>query len=88
MPKPEKSFKCGSCDVAIFENEIEKNGKKLRFKKVSFQKRYKNVDGEWKTTQSLDVNDIPKAILILSKAYEYIVLGNEANTNNSKDYSM
>ena len=68
MAKPEISFKCGSCDAAVFENEIVTGGKTIKIKKVSFQKRYKNSDGEWKTTHSLDVNDIPKAILALSKA--------------------
>ena len=76
MGKPEISFKCGSCDAAVFENEITKDGKKI--KKVAFQNRYKNSDGEWKTTYSLDVNDIPKAILALSKAYEYIVLSDKS----------
>ena len=46
---------------------------------MSFQKRYKDPDGEWKTTHNLDINEIPKAILALSKAYEYLVLGNGAD---------
>ena len=75
MAKPEKRFRCGSCEAAVFENERDVNGKKMTFKKVSFQKRYKDSDGEWKSTQSLDINDIPKALLALSKAYEYLVLG-------------
>ena len=74
MAKPEKRFKCGACDAAVFENEIVRDGKTVKVKKVSFQKRYKSPDGEWKTTHSLDVNDMPKAILALSKAYEYLVL--------------
>ena len=78
MGKPEISFKCGSCDAAVFENEITTGGKTIIIKKVTFQKRYKNSDGEWKTTYSLDVNDIPKAILALSKAYEYIVLSDKS----------
>jgi hypothetical protein len=78
MGKPEKSFKCGSCDAAIFENEITVGGKTIKVKKVSFQKRYKDSDGEWKNTNSLDVNDIPKAILALTKAYEYIVLSDKS----------
>jgi hypothetical protein len=53
-------------------------GKPIKVKKVSFQKRYKDSDGEWKNTYSLDVNDIPKAILALSKAYEYIVLSEKS----------
>ena len=75
MAKPEKSFKCGGCEAAVFENEIAKGGMKIPIKKVSFQKRYKSADGEWKSTSSLDVNEIPKAILVLSKAYEYVSIG-------------
>ena len=83
MARPEKRFKCGGCEAAIFENEI---GKGVKVKKVSFQKRYKSSDDEWKTTYSLDVNDIPKAILALSKAYEHIVLkeGDAVNSETDK----
>jgi hypothetical protein len=76
MARPEKRFRCGGCDAAVFENEISRGGKTLKVKKVSFQKRYKTSEGEWRTTYSLDVNEIPKAILALSKAYEYLVIGN------------
>ena len=76
MARPEKRFRCGGCDAAVFENEISRGGKTLKVKKVSFQKRYKTSEGEWRTTYSLDVNEIPKAILVLSKAYEYLVIGN------------
>jgi len=60
----------------VFENEISKGGAKAKIKKVSFQKRYKAADGEWKSTTSLDANDIPKAVLVLNKAYEYLLMGN------------
>ena len=88
MAKPEKRFRCGGCETAVFENEITRGGKTMKIKKVSFQKRYKDPDGEWKTTHSLDINEIPKAILALSKAYEYLVLGNGAEENpNSMENS-
>ena len=76
MAQPEQRFRCGGCETAIFENEISKGGSTVKVKKVAFQKRYRNDNGEWKTTYSLDVNDLPKAILALSKAYEYLVLSN------------
>lgn len=79
MPKPEKRFHCGAVEASIFENETQQNGKPLKIKKVAFQKRYKSSDGSWKSTNSLDVNDLPKAILALSKAYEYLVLAPEAS---------
>lgn len=81
MAQPEKRFRCGGCEAAIFENEFGKDDNKVKLKKVAFQKRYKNSDGEWKTTYSLDVNDIPKAILALEEAYKYLVLGDESKGN-------
>ena len=61
MATPEKRFRCGRCEVAVFENEILSAGNVLKIKKVTFQKRYKAADGGWKNTNSLDVNEIPKA---------------------------
>ena len=85
MAKPEKSFKCGGCEAAVFENEIVKGGKKLGIKKISFQKRYKNADGEWKSTGSLDVNEIPKAILVLFRAYEYVCSRNSDESDSHSE---
>ena len=82
MAQPEKRFKCGACEVSIFENTITtKDGKNVRTKKASFQKRYKNSDGEWKSTNSLDVNDIPKAKLVLDEAYKYLALSKDIEDN-------
>ena len=78
MPKPEKRFQSGGIEASIFENEIQHNGKTVKVKKVAFQKRYKSAEG-WKSTYSLDINDIPKAILVLSKAYEHLVLNSESH---------
>lgn len=85
MAKPEKSIKVGGVEAAIFENEIVKGGKILNIKKVSFQKRYKSAEGEWKSTHSLDVNEIPKAILVLSKAYDYICTGGSAEADSHSE---
>ncbi len=76
MTKPEKRFQSGAIEASIFENEIQQNGKTVKIKKVAFQKRYKSSEG-WKSTYSLDINDIPKAILVLSKAYEHLVLNSD-----------
>jgi hypothetical protein len=70
--KPEKKFVRGACSVSIFTNEAQKNGQEIRIPKAVFQKRYKDSSGEWQTTQSLDVNDIPKAVLALQEAYDHL----------------
>ena len=41
---------------------------------MNLQRRYADKDGVWKSTDSLRVNDLPKAVLVLQKAYEYLVL--------------
>lgn len=68
---PIKSFRSGAMQVAIWENEANEN---QRYHTVSFERRYKDQNGQWKSTNHLRVNDLPKAALILSKAYEYLIL--------------
>jgi len=78
MAQPEKRFKSGGCEVSIFENTITtKDGKERKTKKASFQKRYRNSDGEWKSTNSLEINEIPKARLVLNEAYKYMALNKD-----------
>ena len=74
MAQPQKRYRAGSCEAAVFENEISRDGQTVLVKKVSIQKRYKDKDDEWKSTHSLDKNDIPKMMLALSKAFEYLTL--------------
>ena len=78
MTHPEKKFQRGACNVSIFTNEVQKDGQIIRIPKAVFQKRYKDSKDEWQTTSSLDVNDIPRAILALSRAYDYLT-GDERN---------
>lgn len=72
---PLKSFRSGALSVAIWENEVLGNdGEPSTFRTVTFERRYKDKQGEWKSTNALRINDLPKASLLLSKAYEYLVL--------------
>ncbi len=87
MVQPVKKFKCGACEVAIFENErTTKDGKTVNTRKASFQRRYKDSDGEWKSTHSLDINDIPKARLALHEAYKYLVLSKGNNETEEERF--
>ncbi len=74
MAKPEKRFKCGVVEAAVFENEIEKNGAKIKLKKVSIQKRYTTAEGDWKSTNSYGANDLPKLKLVVGEVYRYLAL--------------
>ena len=73
MSKPEKVFKAGAVRASIFRNTAERNGKRLLFPKVVIEVRYKDKNGEWKGTNSLSLSDLPKAVMALQKAYEYLL---------------
>lgn len=77
---PEKKFSTGVINATIWKNRgINKNGNPVEFRTVSLQRRYKDNNGEWKSTNSLRTNDLPKASLVLDKAYEYLVLREEGD---------
>ena len=74
MPnKPEIVFKIGAVRAAVFRNIIEKNGQSIPLPKVVIEVRYKDKTGQWQGTNSLSINDLPKAILALQKAFEYLM---------------
>lgn len=86
MPEqPEKKFSTGSVSATIWQNKGKsKTGEEVSFRTVSFQRRYKDKNDEWKTTNTLRTNDLPKASLVLQKAYEYLVLkGIQDNTEEA-----
>ena len=73
MVKPEIVFKVGAVRASVFRNTIEKNGQSISLPKVAIEVRYKDKTGQWNGTNSLSLNDLPKAILALQKAYEYLM---------------
>lgn len=72
MPTPEITFRHGLCSASIFEQDFERDGEKLTVRTVSFQRSYLDRDGNWQQTNSLKANDIPKALIVLNRAYEFL----------------
>ena len=79
--KPEVTFRAGTVSASVFVNSFEKDGESRDSLSISLQKSYQK-DGEWKRTNSLFTNDLPKAILVLQKAYEYGVMGRKRNSSD------
>ena len=72
---PEKKFSTGGLTATVWENQGKNRvGIDVSYRTVSFQRRYTDKNGEWQSTSTLRVNDIPKASLVLQKAYEYLVM--------------
>ena len=79
MPQPEITFRHGLCSASIYEQDFERGEEKFTVRTVSFQRSYLDKEGNWQTTNSLKVNDIPKAVLVLNKAYEFLTSNSMAD---------
>ena len=72
---PEKKFRAGGISVSIWQNSgIAKTGGVNVYRTVSMERSYRDKNGSWQRTNSLRANDLPRVVLLLNKAYEYLVL--------------
>ena len=70
---PVAKFRAGQIASAVWENEIQVKGKSVTVLKATVQRRYKDRDGNWKSSGSFSRNEIPMAIYCLQKAFEQII---------------
>jgi len=68
---PEKKFRAGTVSATVWKNQSKEGND---FSSVSFEKGYKDANGEWKSTNHLSVNDLPKALVVIGKAFEHLSL--------------
>ena len=83
--KPLKTIAAGSCRAAIWENEIRVNGSSKKVLKASVDRRYRDKDGSWKSSQSFSRSEIPLAVYVLEKAFEAIVSEETAQNGNGSE---
>jgi hypothetical protein len=79
---PEKRFKAGNVTATIWGNTIKVDGEDRKTHNVTIDKRYMDKNKEWQNTGSLNVNDLPRAILALQKAYEYLAIKDAPGTDD------
>ena len=81
--KPLAKFRAGQVSCALWENEINVNGNTKTVLKASIQRRYKDSEGNWKSSQSLGRNEIPLAVYCLEKAFDKIVQEETAGSGSN-----
>jgi hypothetical protein len=77
--KPVKTFRIRGISASVFANETHADGQPVRFFKVSVQRAFRQ-DGEFKHNSSFGRDDIPVAMLVLRRAWEFIVDSEAAAT--------
>ena len=78
MVQPEKRFKVRGCTASVFANELNTPNGTTVVKTVVLQRTYRDNDGNFQHTANFRANDIPKAILALNKAYDYLTSDEKA----------
>ena len=68
---PDKKFKAGGITATVWKGVSPKGAVYFN---VQISRSYKDKDNNWKNTSSLRENDVPKAMVLLQKAYEYVIL--------------
>lgn len=67
---PLTSFRAGAVRATVWENQSAD----AKFNTISLDRSYKDKNGEWQKSSTLRINDLPKASMVLGKAYEYLIL--------------
>lgn len=75
--KPAHKIRSGAISATIWLNEQDTPNGPVSYKTVTFERSYKDKNGNWQSTNKLRANDIPRAVLVLNKAYEHLALGEE-----------
>lgn len=71
--KPVQKFKLGSVMASVWRKVINKNENDIEIYSVSLNRCYMDKSTEeFKYTDNMRENDIPKAIIVLQKAYEWL----------------
>jgi len=77
---PEQKFRASPISATIWNNSgVNQKGEPHQYSTISFERTYKDKEGHWKTTNHLRVTDIPKAVLVLTKAFEHLTLSQQAS---------
>lgn len=69
--QPIKKYQVGQIQASVWKNASKEGSE---FLSVSLQKRYKDEKGQWQSSSSFKPGDLPKAVLVLQKAYEFVSL--------------
>ena len=88
MAKPVAKFRAGPVSAAIWENEITVNGKKAVMLKASVERRFKDKDGQWKSSNSFSRNEIPLAVYCLQKSFEHIVGAQQGEEGGAEEETV
>ena len=80
--KPEARFQAGGVSASVFVNEVKRSdGSVFLARKTVVQRTYVDSAGEYQSTSNMDINDLPRAILVLMQAFAHCVSTSRNDTS-------
>ena len=88
--QPEKKFRAGAVSATVWLNQAQskKTGQAVEYRTISLQRGYKDKNDQWQNTNSFRINDLPRAAVVLNKAYEYLVTKQQDSTAVTEEVVM
>ncbi len=72
---PKKKFRAGPISATIWENSGKnQQGEPNKYNTISLERVYQDKEGNWKSTNSFRLNDLPKAHAVLQRVYNDLVV--------------
>ena len=72
--KPYKQFRSGTLNVSLWAKPVRnKLGAEFDLITANLQRSFKDKEGKWQQTTGLRIQDLPKAIVLLQKAEEFLM---------------
>lgn len=84
MNKPIYKQSAGLIDLAIWQNTVETPRGKATVLKAQVERRFKSASGEYRSTTSFSVTDLPKVQYLLTQAYDYILRHEQAERDQQR----
>lgn len=79
--KPKQTIRAGAVKATIWENDLQTKNGVVKTNSVVLTRSYKDKEGNWQENNKFNKNELPKAILVMQKAYEYLA----TNTSNDEE---
>ena len=71
---PEKKFRAGAISATVWLNKGHRpDGEETEYRTISIERRYQDKEGNWQSTNSFRINDLPKLAVIGTEAYKFLV---------------
>ncbi len=75
---PERKVRAGGIVATVWLNKGQRqSGEETEYRTISLERSYKDKEGQWQSTNSFRLNDLPKAAVVLQKTYESLILNEQ-----------